>query len=60
MSAFRKFGNMHINLENVCYVIIDEDSADVIFTNGCEVTFCGKDKVELENTLLIRESYGKG
>lgn len=59
MSSFRNFGLTHINLENVCYVNFNEDSVDVIFNNGIELTLCGKDKIDFENTLLWMEQYGK-
>ena len=52
MSAFREFGDLHINLENVCYVNFNKDSADVFFTNGSEVTLCGKDAIDLKNILF--------
>ena len=58
MSAFREFGDLHINLENVCYVIFNEDSADVFFTNGSEVTLCGKDAIDLKNILFSPLTIG--
>lgn len=58
MSNFREFGDLHINLENVCYVNFNEDSADVFFTNGNEVTLCGKDMVNLKNILFSPLTIG--
>ena len=58
MSAFREFGDLHINLENVCYVKFNEDSADVFFTNGSEVTLCGKDAIDIKNILFSPLTIG--
>lgn len=60
MSAFREFGDLHINLDLVCYVYFNDKSADVYFTNGTDITLCGDDCEELKKMLLVREKFGKG
>lgn len=58
MSVFREFGDLHINLELVCYVYFNERSADVHFTNGSEVTLYGKDAIDLKNILFSPLTIG--
>lgn len=60
MSAFREFGDLHINLDLVCYVYFNDKSADVYFTNGLDLTLNGKDCQELKKMLYVREKFGKG
>lgn len=58
MSVFREFGDLHINLELVCYVYFNDESADVYFTNGTNLTLCGKDAIYLKNILFSPLTIG--